>query len=279
VRTSIYLHGRRPAVAALLLACVGGGVSAAAAPGVPVARIVVVGSRVERSVNGRDWSELSDGTPLRTGDRVRSDGQTLARFEIGWVRLVLSPSSEVEIPPSKVLSLRLLRGRLEQVSEGADIVAMRTPECLVRGKGHVVIRREAETTAISARAGRFSVEAAGRVTALEPGFGLVIRRGETPRAPRALPPAPDGLVPGPDPLYVERNEPVHLEWRSAAQAHQIELIVVGGEAMVKQTSLGVSPASIVVPWPGTYRWRVVALDADGIESLPSRAGLLCVPGW
>ncbi len=264
------------ALATTLIVCAG---TLASAAGIPIGRITVVGSRVEHSSNGRDWSELADGAFLRTGDRLRSDDRTLARISVGWVTLVLSPSSEVGIPPSKVLSIRLERGRLEQTSEGADIVAMRTPECLVRGRGHVVVRREAQATAISVRVGRFRIDASGSVANLEPGFGILVRHGQPPPAPRPLLPAPEGLVPGPDPLYVERNEPVHLEWRSSAQIHQVELLAVGTEALVQQTNVGASPATVTVPWPGTYRLRVVARDADGLESLPSRSGLLCVPGW
>jgi hypothetical protein len=253
--------------------------SVAGAVGAPIGRVAVVGSRAERSLNGRDWTELADGTLLRTGERIRTDERTLARFDVGWARLVLSPSSEIEIPPSTVLSIKLERGHLEQSSEGEDIVATRTPECLVRGKGYVVLRREAEVTAVSVRVGRFRVDAAGRVGSLDPGTGLLVRSGQAPLPPRPLPPAPDGLVPGPDPLYVERNAPVRLEWRSAERTHRVELLAVGADALVEQTSTGSSPAEVTVPWPGTYRWRVVALSSDGLESLPSRSGLLCVPGW
>jgi hypothetical protein len=279
VSTILQWRARRLVVVALLtlpIACAG---TLAGAAGVPIGRITVVGSRAERSLNGRDWSEIADGALLRTGDRIRSDDRTLARIDVGWVSLVLSPSSEIEIPPSKVLSFRLERGRLQQTSEGEDIVTMRTSECLVRGRGHIVVRREAQTTAISVRVGRFRIDAAGAVASLDPGFGLLIRRGQPPSAPRPLLPAPDGLVPGPDPLYVERNEPVHLEWHSSAQLHEVELLAVGTETLVQQTNVGTSPAALTVPWPGTYRWRVVARDADGLESLPSRSGLLCVPGW
>jgi hypothetical protein len=253
--------------------------SVASAAGAPVGRVAIVGSRAERSLNGRDWTEFTDGTLLRTGERIRTDERTLARFDVGWSRLVLSPSSEIEIPPSRVLSIKLDRGRLEQTSEGEDIVATRTPECLVRGKGYVVVRREAATTAVSVRVGRFRIDAAGRVGNLEPGTGLLVRRGQPPLPPRPLPPAPDGLAPGPDPLYVERNAPVRLEWRSAEPTHRIELLAVGADSLVEQTNAGASPAEVTIPWPGTYRWRVVALNSDGLESLPSRSGLLCVPGW
>jgi hypothetical protein len=37
-----------------------------------------------------------------------------------------------------------------------------------------------------------------------------------------------------------------------------------------------SPARIVIPWPGAFRWRVAAVDARGLEGLPSAVGLIAV---
>ena len=35
------------------------------------------------------------------------------------------------------------------------------------------------------------------------------------------------------------------------------------------------PLRLELPWLGTYRWRVAARDARGVESRPSDAGLIC----
>jgi hypothetical protein len=250
-----------------------------AAATIPIGRVAIVGARVESSRDGRAWKELASGTLLRTGDWIRSDSASLARFDIGWAKLILGPDSQLVVPPSTLLSLRLEAGRLEQSSEGSDIVKVRTPEALVTGKGQVVVRRRDDTTSISARLGRFRVEAGGQTVRLDPGFGTAIRHGQPPLPPQPLPSAPDKLVPSADPVYVERGKPLQLEWTSLAKAHSIELTSVGSDVVVLQVAVGESPASIAVPWPGTYRWRVVAQDERGIEGLPSRSGVICVVDW
>jgi hypothetical protein len=239
----------------------------------------VSGASVERSIDGRLWTDIEEGALLRTGERVRTGEASIARFAIGWASLVLGPSSEIGIPPSTLLSIDLSSGRLEQRSEGADIVKIRAAECLIRGKGYVIVRRLGEATAVASRLGRFRVQAAGHAVALDPGTGTLVRDGHAPLPERALAPAPAGIVPGPDPVYVERGAPVRLEWSSRAASHCLELIAVGTEAVVLQRDVGASPAQIAVPWPGTYRWRVAVRDDLGIDGQPSRSGLICVPGW
>jgi hypothetical protein len=251
----------------------------AAAASIPIGRVSVTGGGVERSRDGREWKALADGELLRTGDSVRCDAASVARFDIGWAKLVLGPDSQLVIPPSGAISLRLEAGRLEQLSEGSDIVKMRTLEVLVTGKGHIVVWRQGTATSVSARLGRFRVDAGRSTVRLDPGFGTAVERGQAPLPPRPLTAPPDRLVPAGDPVYADRREPVRLEWASPAKRHHVELIAVGTDAVVEQLAAGESPATVLVPWPGTYRWRVAARDDEGIEGQPSRSGLICVLDW
>jgi hypothetical protein len=264
-------------VGLLVLAIVGG---AAADQGARIAigRVSISGTSVERSTDGRFWTDLEEGALLRTGERMRCGATSVARVGIGWASLILSPDSEIAIPASTLLSIHLDNGRIEERSEGADIVKINTPECLVRGKGHIVVRRVGEITAISARMGRFRVVAGRHTVRLEPGMGTVVRKGHAPLAPHPLAPAPTDVTPGPDPTYIESGSPVRLEWSSKAKEHWLELIAVGTEAVVFQRLVGAPPALIAVPWPGTYRWRVAVRDDLGMDGEPSRSGLICVPG-
>ena len=266
-------------VLALALGLLGSSSASAAGPTVPIGKLQVSGRNVERSTTGRVWTEVEDGSPIRTGDWLRTGEGSLARMAIGWANLVLGPGSQMEIPSSTLLSIRLESGRLEERSEGADIVKIRTPECQVRGKGHVIVRRDGTVTMVSARIGRFRVDGGGRTVRLEPGTGTLVRAGQGPLAAVRLQAAPDKIVPGPDPLYAERGQPIRLEWISAAKAHQIELTAVGTDAVVFQLAVAGSPVEINVPWPGTYRWRVTPVDGLGIEGLPSRSGIVCIPGY
>ena len=36
------------------------------------------------------------------------------------------------------------------------------------------------------------------------------------------------------------------------------------------------PFALLIPWEGTFRWRVSSRDAEGLESRPSEEGLICV---
>jgi len=36
------------------------------------------------------------------------------------------------------------------------------------------------------------------------------------------------------------------------------------------------PYTLLIPWEGTFRWRVSSRDAQGLESRPSEEGLICV---
>ncbi len=275
------LEQRRAARLCASLACAGLVLSPAvlrpvAAASVPIGRVSVAGTGVEGSTDGRQWKAMADGTLLRTGDRIRCDATSLARFDVGWAKLILGPDSEVTIPASKAISIRLEAGRLEQISEGSDIVKMRSDETLVQGKGHVVMRRQGDVTTVSARLGRFRVDGTRQSVRLEPGFGTAIRRGQAPLSPRPLTAPPEKLVPAADPVYVDRGQPIQLEWASPAKAYQVELVMVGTDAAVLQVAAGSPPLTLVVPWPGTYRWRVAARDEAGIEGQPSRSGLICV---
>ena len=45
--------------------------------------------------------------------------------------------------------------------------------------------------------------------------------------------------------------------------------------MLLAREAGAPPLRLEIPWLGTYRWRVSARDARGIESRPSADGLIC----
>jgi hypothetical protein len=248
----------------------------AAEAGIPVARVAVVGPHVERQASGRGWEPLTDGAAFRTGDRLRCSQDSLARVDFPWTTILVSPGTLVELPASRVLSVRLENGRLEQRATAGDIIKVRTAEGLVEGRGYLIVWRREGVTAVTSRAGRFRARAAGRTLALEPGSATLIESGKPPQGPRTPPPAPRGLVPGADPLYVSRGDLASLSWVATAPTSHIEVAVVGSEQPLIHLEAEASPQTVRIPWPGTYRWRVSGRDETGIEGLPSRDGLICV---
>ncbi len=249
---------------------------AKAAAGVPVARFAYLSDSVESAdVSGR-WREASEGGRFATGDRVRTGATGLVRLEFPWMSLTAGPSSTVSIPAERVLSTVLDLGRVETASEGEDIVKLRTPEAEVRGQGRAVIRRTKGTTWVMAQEGTFRVESKDKTVVLKSGQGARVRAGKAPEAAVPMPRAPGDLWPAGDPVYVQSGEPVLLRWNSSATLHRLELLGLDSDEVLLARELPEHQLSLVIPWLGTFRWRVYTLDREGLEGRPSAEGLVCV---
>jgi len=146
----------------------------------------------------------------------------------------------------------------------------------IRGGGRLVLHRSIGRTSVSALEGSFRVRAGGRTVELQAGEGTVVEDGRPP-APRApLPPAPRGLLPGGDPAYVRSGQSVELRWAVAGPSHHVEILDLQKDEVLLAREVAAPPLRLEFPWLGTYRWRVSARDARGVESRPSAAGLICL---
>jgi hypothetical protein len=74
---------------------------------------------------------------------------------------------------------------------------------------------------------------------------------------------------------VRSGQPVELRWTSTGPAHRVEVLGLQGDEVLLAREAGTSPLRLELPWLGTYRWRVTARDARGVESRPSATGLVC----
>jgi hypothetical protein len=110
---------------------------------------------------------------------------------------------------------------------------------------------------------------------IKAGQGTVVADGRPPEAPAPLPTAPVGLEPGKDPLYVRSGQLAELRWTSRSAAHRVELLALDRDLVLLARDVGEPPLRLELPWLGTYRWRVAARDARGVESRPSVEGLIC----
>lgn len=260
-----------PWLAALVIAQ-----SQPAAAGVPVARFAYLSDSVEASDASGKWREASEGGRFATGERVRTGKTGLVRLEFPWMSLTAGPSSIVSIPAERILSTVLDEGRVETASEGEDIVKLRTPEAEVRGQGRGIVRRRNGTTWVMAQEGTFRVESKEKTVVLKAGQGARVRAGKAPESPVALPAAPRDLFPAGDPVYVASGQPVSLRWASSAPLHRLEVLGLDSEEVLLARELPEKTLSLVIPWQGTFRWRVYTLDREGLESRPSAEGLVCV---
>jgi hypothetical protein len=191
--------------------------------------------------------------------------------------VAIDSRSVLRLPNAAVLSAVLDEGRVEPYSPRGSIIKVVTAEASVRGTGRVVVRRDGTSTRVSVLAGRFQVEPPGRrAIDVTEGKGLILVAGEPPGPVLELAPPPEGLRPGDDPAYVKPGQETTLEWEGEAPAYRVELVGLDGAEVVFGREVGQTRTSIALPWLGTFHWRVSAVDARGLEGLPSEQGSLCV---
>ena len=222
------------------------------------------------------WAPAAPGMDLYTGQTLRTGPDGTARVDFPWMSMSMGPATEWRIDSGFVLTTWLIRGRIELVSEHIDWVKVDTPEARVRGRGHAVLRRQAGVTLVTVLSGRLRIQAAGVSRTLLRGQGVRVEAGQAPQLPRPLPEPPRIISPGRDPVYARPGKPVTLTWDATAGRHVVRLLPLKEPHPVKQWETRRPPFSPRLSRPGTYRWQVATLDTDGLESLPSAAGLVCV---
>lgn len=252
----------------------------AAMAGIAVATVTWTDAAVEReaSKGKAGWQKLHAGDSLRTGDRLRTSAEGVARIEFPWMAVTAGPATILHIPAEVVLSTVLSQGRAEFEAHGRDIVKVRTADAEIRGAGRMVVRRERERTIVMVMAldGVFSVEANGDTVLLQAGEGTIVRDGDKPGPAQKLPAPPNRVRPTGDALYVPMGNPVSLSWDPTAPAFHVQVMALGSSDVLIARDVLRPPYLLSIPWEGTYRWRVSSRDAQGLEGRPSEEGLLCV---
>ena len=244
-----------------------------------LARLSLVERKVELEKKGAKWQAAAEGGPLAIGEAIRTGPDAVARLELPWMALTLSPGSTLRFPDAFLLSATLDGGRALIDAPGLDALKLETSGATVRGQGRAVVRKQGRSTLVTCLAGRFSVEGAGSVVTLTPGRGTVVADGSAPGAPQNVLAAPkDGLWPAQDAVFVAPAESLELRWKAGAPSYQLELLPVGSDVVLLQRDVAAPPVKIEVPWEGAFRWRVSARDARGLEGLPSADGLIAVDG-
>jgi hypothetical protein len=240
---------------------------------VPVASVDVVQGPVQLADASQKWRPLDPRKRLATGERVRTDAGAVALVRLPWMTLLMAPLTELGISNPGVLSTSLESGRLEQNGE-RGIVKLDAGPVRIRGRGHVVVRRDADATAVSVFGGAFSVESSGEVLQLVPGTGAVVAFAHPLRA-EVLPATAGPLRPGRDPAYVQQGGTLDLAWSPAGTPAHVQILGPDDRPLLVRDVAG-SPLHIEVPDLGTYRWRVTLRDARGLEGPPSAFGAFAV---
>lgn len=252
----------------------GAAAGAETTPGVPVAQVSFVETRVEVSRAGGEWQPLAEGERVWTGDRLRTGPESVAQLAFPWMAVALAPSSELALLPGRVLGLKFVSGRVALSSGRDEMVKLATDEVHLRGRGHMVVRRDGGVTRVSVLRGDVQVRAGAVSTRLVEGFGCTAAP-RRPCVPRALSPAPSGLQPGADPVYAAVGERFALSWSAAAEgAFHVQVLSFDTDVVLLARDVSGPSVELSVPWPGLYRWRVSARGDDGLEGPPSLEGLV-----
>jgi hypothetical protein len=217
---------------------------------------------------------VNEGARVKTGDLVRTNGEATVRVEFPFMSVIVGPSSVLGVAPSQVLSTYLEAGRVEEHAEGADAIKLRTQEAQIRGRGHVVVRRDGAQTSIMVWEGRFLVAAGGRLLTVVGGVGTVVQHGK-PLLAVSLPEPPGDPVPGADPMYLPVGESVSMKWAGRGLKYHLQLLGIDSDEVLVERETTEQAFTLPIPWPGTFRWHVSGLTPDGLESRPSRDGFLC----
>ena len=254
------------------------GLPAPTAAQTALAQLAYADNGVERAAGTAGWGDVAEGGAFEIGDGLRTGPQGMARLELPWMALSLSPGADVSFPDDYVLSIVLEKGRVVLEATEHPAMKLETPEAEIRGTGRAVVRREEGRTLVTCLEGRFRVVGRGRGVSLSPAQGTVVVAGKAPTAAKdtLAPPAEDALWPGSDPVYAEPGETLELQWEAEAAKFQIEVLPVGSDTVLLQRDVGPPPARLAIPWSGAFRWRVASRDERGLEGVPSQEGLICV---
>jgi hypothetical protein len=243
-------------------------------PVIRVGRLEPIGGGADLRSAGQ-WRKVTEIAPISTGDVVRTEATGGGRVDLAWVVMVLGPSSEFQLLPSRVLSGSLARGRLEQRASVVDVIPIATAEASVEGQGQFVVRRENGTSAVTVLSGDFRVKNKLGQVVVSAGQGTVVTAERAPEPSRPLPAVVVGLSPGRDPAYVVQGAPVRLQWTSSTPRNHLQILADPSGDVVVDRDVDGGTADAVLPL-GLYRWHVSSVGPSGLEGLPSAVGWVCV---
>lgn len=225
--------------------------------------------------------------PLQKGDRLLP-GQTLATGPDGYAHLIFPDYRFTRVESDSVLTLVYLirlsgdqafkaelfleKGRvaqsIKQKLKDNENFDTRTPLALtgVRGTEFRVKMMDAAVNQVETLSGVVRVTAGSRETALKPGEGLQLAKGQSPGPPHLLPTAPDptGLAPVYRTLPAVFKAPGHKD----AQHIRVRLTtdLQGDETVLEQVVAPGQSFNLVSLPDATYQAFLTAIDKSGFES-------------
>ncbi len=230
-----------------------------------------------------DWMTAHERMPLFDGDFIRTsqDGSAEILFSDGTLYRI-SPDTLLEIHKqhlrSSPASVKMVVGRINVfTSSEKSTVTTETARTRIDRESRVALNVDQATriTRVAAFAGDARVQGAkgGSVTVHSRQRVVALANGQL-SPPAALPPAPTPLAPSNNEVFDLTSSPVIiLKWQLPAGAVHAKLQVSRSRRFAHD-NLDIDTVTGHNRWaklkaimPGTYFWRVAALDALGTRSM------------
>lgn len=240
--------------------------------------LVITGAASRPAQAGED---LLPGSELRTADKASA----LLEFEDGS-RVMLRQASELRLlradqrllDGGKTVTLELLRGGLENIVtpglKHENRFEIRSPAAVAAVRGtRFRFNANAETSWTEVLEGAVGVSNIAGATQADAGFGTRTQAGRAPEPPRPLLAAPDLSQLPP------RLERLPINWPlpevGGAAGYRTQIAPDRQFTTLVSDEVTERPRARITDVPdGTYVMRVRAIDADGLEGLPSEHAIV-----
>lgn len=252
----------------------------------PVALVQAMTGVVKSGAEPTQLVVAGKGTTLAQGDIVQTGKASVVRLALADGSFVaLGADTEIKLGRveltkelKRAVRIDLIRGKVEAIAEpqgqGSSFdVVTRTAVAGVRGTRFRVGVAEEGATAVETVTGAVELQGSGGtkgVVMVEAGKASRVDAAGTPTKPRDLLPAV--TVTGPLKGFVTRA--VVLRWTAVpgAKGYRVDF-GADGEIATEQQRFEAAGPELTLPSAlpaGHWFWRVVAVDADGFEGLPSK---------
>jgi len=118
-----------------------------------LARLSLVERKVELEKKGARWQAAVEGGPLQIGEALRTGPDAVARLELPWMALTLSPGSSLRFPDAFLLQATLDSGRA-LVEARSEMISEVTKAFfhLTAAKATIQVREDAVAQALKLQA-------------------------------------------------------------------------------------------------------------------------------
>jgi len=266
------------------------------------ATIVLKSNQVNKSLQGGDWSDATQGEEIFSGDGLRTLRESSALLEFSNEDET-QESDQVQVYENSVIFIReepienskAKRNEIE-IEKGTAQIELSTPskdsdeqlnQYEVNVGGVITVPTIGEDGKSSTKAridetagsqimvynGSSSVESAGISVAVETGMGTTAKAGEAPAEPEKLLTSP--MIDSANPSASEVDTSVAVNWQALEGANHYRLNLCADNACktiiqsinnIKETTHTLTSLNV-----GDWFWQVTAVSPSGLDGFPSKS--------